>query len=116
MQCPSPRRLTPLHAGRLTSAFAASSLPPISQVLQKILAASADDDVDEESIPTDEEINEMLARPNPTLGLTRDDEVNRLNALDAERSAVPRLLLEAELPEWLHTSQSMCARLHPPPN
>jgi len=77
------------------------------ETLQRLLAQSADADADEAAIPTDEEINEMLARPNPTLGLSREQEVHKLNALDVQRGNMPRLLAEAELPEWLVTSQQM---------
>ena len=64
-------------------------------------------------MPTDEDINEMLARPNPTLGLTREEEVVKLNEMDAERmreeeersratgGSTVRLLMEEELPKWL---------------
>ena len=41
------------------------------ETLQRLLAQSADDAADEECIPTDEEINEMIARPNVELGLSR---------------------------------------------
>jgi ATP-dependent helicase STH1/SNF2 len=47
------------------------------ETLQRVLAQSADDDVDD-AIPTDEEINEMLARPNATLGMTREDMLETL--------------------------------------
>ena len=98
------------------------------ETLQKLLAQSADGGDDEgNEIPTDEEINEMLARPNPTLNLTREEEVSRLNQMDAERvarevakanggkgggskgggggGAPARLLSEAELPEWLYEAE-----------
>ena len=55
------------------------------ETLQRLLAQSADESVEEAGIPTDEEINEMLARPNHKHGLTRDEEVARLNEMDAER-------------------------------
>jgi ATP-dependent helicase STH1/SNF2 len=83
------------------------------ETLQKLLAQSADDTGDEACMPTDEDINEMLARPNPTLGLTREEEVVKLNEMDAERmreeeersratgGSTVRLLMEEELPKWL---------------
>jgi ATP-dependent helicase STH1/SNF2 len=74
------------------------------ETLQRVLAQSADDDVDD-AIPTDEEINEMLARPNATLGMTREDEVEFLNQMDAERGETPGLLHLEELPEWLHAAE-----------
>jgi len=85
------------------------------ETLQKLLAQSADDTSEESGIPTDEDINEMLARPNPTHGLTREQEVAAFNRMDAERlkeaarprgksaAAKPtaRLLTDTELPAWL---------------
>ena len=85
------------------------------ETLQRLLAQSADDAADEAGIPTDEEINEMLARPNAVLGLSREDEVQQLNALDTElaahwaaKSAQPTaggLLSDDELPSWLGEAQ-----------
>ena len=65
---------------------------------------------EESNITTDEDINEMLARSNPDLAMTREDEVARYNEMDAEREAVAResrLLTEAELPEWLHRAEAL---------
>ena len=91
------------------------------ETLQKILAQSAEDAADESCIPTDEDINEMLARPNEVLGLTREQEVARLNEMDAQRikeevargraaglkGAQQRLLTEEELPAWLGEAELM---------
>ena len=82
------------------------------ETLQKLLAQSADD-AEEAGIPTDEEINEMLARPNPIHNLTREEEVTRLNQMDAEAQQlavkngdpVPRLLGEPDLPPWLEQAE-----------
>jgi superfamily II DNA/RNA helicase len=91
------------------------------ETLQRLLAQSADDNADEAGIPTDEEINEMLARPNPKQGLTREQEVALLNQMDAKRIQeeaasgvglptadgvrVRRLLTDAELPVWLEQAE-----------
>eukprot|EP00966_Prymnesium_polylepis_P019597 451932-Prymnesium_polylepis.1 len=38
------------------------------EMLQRLIAQSADDLGDDGGIPTDEDVNEMLARPNAPLG------------------------------------------------
>jgi len=87
------------------------------ETLQRLLAQSADDQGDESAIPTDEDINEMIARPNPQHGMTREQEVAFLNQMDAERNAERArgkkllggpsklLITEEELPEWLEQAQ-----------
>ena len=55
----------------------------------------------------------MLARPNPIHNLTREEEVTRLNQMDAEAQQlavkngdpVPRLLGEPDLPPWLEQAE-----------
>ena len=89
------------------------------ETLQKLLAQSADEGADEDSVPTDEEINDMLARPNHKLGLTREEEIVRYGELDAERirsaaaaggSRRTELLLEEELPAWLGEAELISQR------
>ena len=43
----------------------------------------------------------MIARPNAALGLTREQEVAKLNAWDAAHKPAARLLTDGELPQWL---------------
>lgn len=87
------------------------------ETLQKILAQSADEAAEEAGIPTDDEINEMLARPNVLLDLTRDEELEVLGRMDAGRGQDERegaihgcsarmfgLITDAELPAWLQTA------------
>ena len=94
------------------------------ETLQKLLAQSADDAGEEAGIPTDEEINEMIARPNPKLNLTREEEVEKLNAMDTEREKgssnkkggggssgrSSALLTDADLPAWLGEAELLQAQ------
>lgn len=96
------------------------------ETLQKLLAQSADEGADEAGIPTDEEINEMLARPNLGFSLTREEEVDRLNKMDHERvqqqrlqwragpgnatDLPPPLLSDTELPEWLEQAELLAQK------
>ena len=95
------------------------------ETLQKLLAQSADDAGEEAGIPTDEEINEMIARPNPKLNLTREEEVEKLNAMDTERleksssnkkgggggsGRSSALLTDADLPAWLGEAELLQAQ------
>ena len=80
-------------------------------MLQRLLAQSADEP-EEGGIPEDEDVNQMMARPNPALGLSREQELERMRQLDEARLREPRgrdaagagsggLLALDELPPWL---------------
>ena len=81
------------------------------EMLQRLLAQSADEP-EEGGIPEDEDVNQMMARPNPALGLSREQELERMRQLDEARLREPRgrdaagagsggLLALDELPPWL---------------
>ena len=54
------------------------------EMLQRLLAQSADEP-EEGGIPEDEDVNQMMARPNPALGLSREQELERMRQLDEAR-------------------------------
>ncbi|KAL1499698.1 hypothetical protein AB1Y20_011893 [Prymnesium parvum] len=57
------------------------------EMLQRLLSQSADEMAEDGGIPTDEEINEMLCRPNEERGMTQEDELAFYNEMDARRRA-----------------------------
>jgi len=77
------------------------------EMLKRLIAQSADS-LEDEGIPTDAELNEMMARPNAPLGLSQDDEFARYNAMDRARADTeggPRLVAEVALPDWLRRAE-----------
>ncbi|VDO93159.1 unnamed protein product, partial [Soboliphyme baturini] len=71
------------------------------QFLQAILQAECDEDEDENEVPDDETINQMIARTEDEFDLFQrmDIERRRIEARDHKRK--PRLMEEDELPSWL---------------
>jgi len=93
------------------------------EMLQRLIAQSADEDEDA-GIPTDAELNVLLARPNPARGLTQEQEAEAYRQLDiaAGRGEEAsngdeegggtclregRLLTHEELPSWLREAELM---------
>ncbi|CAG0887655.1 unnamed protein product [Cyprideis torosa] len=73
------------------------------QLLQNILSHEVDEDEEENEVPDDEQVNEMIAR--------NEDELAKFQQMDLERRREeakagdqrrPRLMEESELPEWIN--------------
>ena len=83
------------------------------EMLQRLIQQAHDDEHDPESIPQDEDINEMLARANPDKELSREEELERYAQLDEQRvqqqRGAARLCTELELPPWLRETEQLLA-------
>ncbi|XP_045509584.1 ATP-dependent helicase brm-like isoform X1 [Colias croceus] len=66
------------------------------QFLQSILHQDGDDDEEENALPDDDLINEMIARSEDELELFKQMDIERKNT-----ETQPRLIEESELPDWL---------------
>ena len=97
-----------IEAGKLNQQSDASER---REMLQRLIAQSADE-LEDEGIPNDTDINELMARPNVARGLSYEQEVSHFAQMDEEarrRDAQeagtgdppPRLVTNEELPQWL---------------
>lgn len=67
------------------------------QFLQAILSTTDDDDENENEIPDDETINQMIARSEEEFELYQKEDIKRKQEMDDDK----RLMHEDELPKWL---------------
>lgn len=77
------------------------------QILQAILSTTEDDDENENEIPDDETINQMIARSEEEFELYQKEDIKRKQEVDDDK----RLITEDELPEWLNVGDEEVQRM-----
>lgn len=70
------------------------------QFLQSILQQDEGDEEEENEVPDDETVNQMIARSETEFELFQRSDAERKKR-DVEEETKPRLMEESELPEWL---------------
>lgn len=77
------------------------------QFLQSILAVTDDDNENENEIPDDETINQMIARSEEEFELYQKEDIKRRQEMDDDK----RLMSEEELPKWLTIGEEEVERI-----
>lgn len=77
------------------------------QFLQAILSTTDNDDENENEIPDDETINQMIARSEEEFEHYQKEDIRRRQEMDDEK----RLMTEDELPEWRKISEAEVQRI-----
>lgn len=77
------------------------------QFLQAILSTTDDDDENENEIPDDETINQMIARSEDEFELYQKEDIKRRQETDDDK----RLMSEEELPQWLLADEAEVERI-----
>lgn len=77
------------------------------QFLEAILSTTDDDDENENEIPDDETINQMIARSEEEFELYQKEDIKRRQEIEDDK----RLMTEDELPKWLTLNEEEVERL-----
>uniref|UniRef100_A0A915IUY1 Uncharacterized protein n=1 Tax=Romanomermis culicivorax TaxID=13658 RepID=A0A915IUY1_ROMCU len=81
------------------------------QFLQAILQAEGDDDEEENAVPDDETVNQMLARSEEEFEVFQRMDLERRRNEASQIKRKPRLIEKSELPEWLLREEAEIERL-----